>query len=171
MAPKCSICIHPKRVEIDRQLLAESASLRDMAGQFDVSRTALGRHRKAHLSDRMAEVAERNTDADVRTAIDVRGQLKTINGVTLGILKRARDAGDGSLALQAIDRVQKQIELQARLIDLLKDGTTVNVVVSPQWIELRTLIISSLKGHPDARQAVTGALQSIERGLGHDRVA
>lgn len=166
MPPKCSVCSHEKRTEIDRLLLT-GTSLRDIAGQFRLSRSALHRHQNEHLSDQMAAVAERNAEADVRTAIDVRGQLKAINGVALSILKEARASGDGALALQAIDRIQKQIELQARLIDLLKDGATVNVTVSPQWIELRTLIITSLQAHPEARQAVAAALQSMEGSVGH----
>ena len=38
-------------------------------------------------------------------------QFKVINGATLAVLQAARQSGDGELALKAVDRVQKQIEL------------------------------------------------------------
>lgn len=170
MPRTCTVCTHAARPEIDGALLSGD-SLRNIAKQFSLSAAALNRHKKEHLSERMAEVAERNAEADVRTAIDVRGQLRAINGVALSILKEARDAGDGELALKAIDRIQKQIELQARLIDLINDGATVNVVLSPQWLEIRTAIIGALQWHPEAREAVADALQQVGRGTSHDRVA
>ncbi len=170
MPPKCSICTHPQRAEIDRALLHSPDSLRDIAGQFNVSKTAVDRHKREHLSTRLAKAAKQNDQADIRTAIDVAGQLKAINSATLSVLKDARSAGDGLLSLQAIDRVQKQIELQAKLIDLINDGDTVNIIIAPQWIELRTVLLTALQGHPDALLAVSGALASIEGG-NHARVA
>ncbi len=157
----CTICTNDQRQTIDRALLANDP-LRDIARRFRVSKDALQRHKAEHLSERIAKVAERNAEADVRTAIDVVQQLRVINNAALRVLKDARGASDGSLALQATDRILKQIELQAKLIDLISDGTTVNVVVSPEWTQLRTLIIGALRTHPEALRDVTTALQSIE---------
>lgn len=170
MARVCSICTHDQRSEIDTALLA-GEPLRDIAGQFRLSRSALHRHKTDHLAEQMAEVAERNAEADVRTAIDVVSQLKTVNAEAHAVLKAAKAAKDGGLTLQAIDRITKQIELQARLIDLLKDGTTINVVVTPQWVELRSTLLSALQDHPDARLSVAAALQGIEGGADHARIA
>lgn len=168
MPPTCSICIHAKRPEIDRALLAGD-SLRNIAKHFAVTSAALNRHKTNHLAQRLAQVARRNEQADIRTAIDVVGQLKAINGVALSVLKGAREAGDGELALRAIDRIQKQIELQARLIDLINDGDTVNVnlTVSPQWVSMRAVIIGALRDHPDAATAVVAALKEGERVSSH----
>ncbi len=161
MPPTCSICSHAKRPEIDRVLLAGD-SLRNIAKQFAVTSAALNRHKTNHLAQRLAEVAKRNEQADVRTAIDVVAQLKVINGVALNVLKEAREARDGELALRAIDRIQKQIELQAKLIDLINDGDTVNVMIAPEWVHLRTVILAALHPYPDAAQAVAGRLQILE---------
>jgi hypothetical protein len=166
----CTICTHPKRVAIDRALL-EGEPFRNIAERFGTSTTSLTRHKADHLSERMVKAVTRSAEADVRTAIDVAGQLKAINSATLSVLKDARSAGDGLLSLQAIDRVQKQIELQAKLIDLINDGDTVNIIIAPQWIELRTVLLTALQGHPAALQAVAGALASIEGGNHHARVA
>jgi len=167
MPRTCSICPHSNRSAIDTALLEDSGSFRDIARRYAVSKDALARHKREHLAPRLARVAERNEQADIRTAIDVVAQLKAINGVALSVLKEARNAGDGDLALRAIDRIQKQIELQAKLIDLIRDGDTVNVIVAPEWVRLRTVIVTALQHHPEARQAVTTALGIIEAGQQH----
>jgi len=163
----CSICVHPKRKEIDRALTEMSDSNRRIASRYDVSERAIRDHKANHLKVRMLKAVEKREEADIRTAIDVVGQLKAINGAALSVLKSARDAKDGDLALKAIDRIQRQIELQAKLIGELSDGDTVNVVISADWIEIRTAILVALQPYPDAAQAVAGRLAVIEGGRSH----
>jgi len=162
----CTVCSHPQRKEIDRALTEMSASNRRIASQHDVSERAIRDHKANHLAVRMLKAVERREEADIRTAIDVVGQLKAINGAALSVLKDARDARDGELALKAIDRIQRQIELQAKLIGELSDGNTVNIVVAPEWVQIRTTLIVALRPYPEASLAVAGALQMIEGGTG-----
>jgi hypothetical protein len=121
----CTICSHPECPAIDRAVLAGEASNRRIASQYGVTERAIRDHKANHLKARMLKAVERREEADIRTAIDVVGQLRAINGASLTILKEARDARDGDLALRAIDRIQKQIELQAKLIgELQQDGSS-----------------------------------------------
>ncbi len=50
MGRVCTICAHSKRATIDA-VLETDRSLRDIAAQFGVSKTALHRHWQAHLSE------------------------------------------------------------------------------------------------------------------------
>jgi hypothetical protein len=156
----CTICSHAQRAEIDRAL-ARDDSNRRIASHYGLVETSVRRHRADHLPARLVKAAEQT---DVRNAINVVEQLKAINGAAFSVLKSARDSGDGDLALKAIDRIQKQIELQAKLLDMLQDGDTVNIMINPQWVQMRTLIFGALAHHPDARYAVAAALQSVEAG-------
>ena len=54
--------------------------------------------------------------------------------------------------------MQKQIELQAKLIGELDDRPQVNLLVAPQWLELRVQILAALQPYPEARLAVAEAL-------------
>ena len=45
MVKRCSVCFHPSQAEIDRGLLA-AVPYRTLAGQFDLSPSALCRHPK-----------------------------------------------------------------------------------------------------------------------------
>ncbi len=158
----CSVCTHPERAEIDRALIAGSGSNRRIAAQYALNESAIRAHKANHLKVRLLKAADREAEADLRTVIDVRAQLKAINGAALTVLKEAREARDGDLALKAIDRIQKQIELQAKLIGELHDGNTINVTLSPQWIEIRAVVIGALQDHPEARTAVAAALLEVQ---------
>ena len=102
MPRTCSICTHDQRAEIDRTLVAGATSNRRIASQHDVSERAIRDHKANHLKVRMLKAVERREEADIRTAIDVVGQLKAINGAALTVLKDARDAGDGDLARELL---------------------------------------------------------------------
>jgi hypothetical protein len=163
----CSICVHPKRKEIDRALTERSASNRRIAAQYGVNESAIRGHKTNHLRVRMLKAVEKREDADIRTAIDVVAQLRAINGAALTVLKDARDANDGDLALKAIDRIQRQIELQAKLIGELQQEGTTNIIVNPEWVQLRSALMVALTPFPEAAQAVAGTLVSLEGGRSH----
>jgi len=55
-------------------------------------------------------------------------QLFMINKETLEILEEAKVAGDLKTALKAIERVEKQLELQAKLLGDIKDAPTTIVI-------------------------------------------
>jgi hypothetical protein len=153
----CTICTHERRGEIDAALLADEP-LRDIAGRWSVSKSAVARHRE-HLPKQLVKAQEQE---DISQAIDVIKQLKAINGATLAILKEARADKNGELALKAVDRIQRQLELQAKLLGELQQEGTINLVVNAEWLTLRAAVISALQPYPDAAQAVTRALAAGE---------
>ena len=154
MPRSCTLCEHPKRERINRELVG-GASNRSVASVYDVSEAAVRRHKGNHLP---AKLLLAHQEEDVREALDVVRQLKAINAASLHILKEARDQGKPSTALQAIDRIQRQIELQAKLLGELDERPVVNLNVSPEWLELRAVIVGALQPHPEALGAVVGAL-------------
>ncbi len=153
MPRTCTICTHEQRPEIDAALLNETP-LRDMARRYATSKDALARHRD-HLPKQLVKAQEQE---DVSQAIDVVKQLKAINGATLAILKEARADKNGELALKAVDRIQRQLELQAKLLGELQQEGTINVTVSPEWLSIRAVLTQALQPYPDAARAVSKAL-------------
>ena len=156
MPRTCTICNHAQRDAIDLSLL-EGQPLRNIAERFTVSATALHRH-KDHLPGTLIKAQEK---AEALQTLDVLKQLRAINGASLNILKEARDKKDGNLALKAVDRIQRQIELQAKLLGELQNGPVVNISVSPEWLSLRIAITSALQPYPEAAQAVARALDDV----------
>jgi hypothetical protein len=72
-------------------------------------------------------------------------QLKVINQVSVAILHEARQAGDPGTALKAVDRLLRQIELQAKLLGELDERPTVNILVSGEWVSIRTALLAALE--------------------------
>ena len=154
MPRTCTICTHPEVHAIDGALVA-GQSFRNIAEHSGTSATALFRHKSDHLP---AVLLTGQTVREEAHALDVVKQLRDINAATLAILEDARDTHQSALALKAVDRVQKQIELQAKLLGELQDGQTVNVLVAPEWVSLRATILVALVPFADAREAVVEAL-------------
>ena len=161
MPRRCTVCTHAEHATIDTALVAGAASLRSVASLFDVSEAALRRHKRNHLPATLARAQEAEEVVRSDTLLE---RLLFLNRETLAILWEARKANDNGLALRAIARAEKQIELQGRLLGELQDGTVVNVLVSPQWIGIRTTLLDALAPYPDAREAATTALLEFDSG-------
>ena len=160
MPRSCTICHHVQRAEIDAALVA-GGSYRDIAGQFHMSKTAVARHASEHISTAIAKSQEAREEAH---ALDVVRQLKAINATTVAILREARAEGDPDTALKAIDRIQRQIELQAKLLGDLEDRPQVNILVAPEWVSVRAALLTALAPYGEARAAIATALLALEDG-------
>lgn len=155
----CTVCTHAERGAIDRAL-ATGTPNRRIATQYGLSEASVRRHAAEHLPATLVKAQEAE---DVRQALDVVQQLTAINQASLDVLKQARDRHDGELALKAVDRVQKQIELQAKLLGELNDQPVVTLWLAPEWLAVRTALLIALQSFPEARQAVAAALLRLER--------
>ena len=104
-------------------------------------------------------VARVRRENEHEIALDVVEQLRAINSASLTILEEARGAGESDLALKAIDRIHRQVELQAKLLGEIDQRPQINLYLTPEWLELRTLIVGALEPHPQAQEAIIMALE------------
>jgi hypothetical protein len=104
--------------------------------------------------------------AEAEHALDIAKQLRAINAVSLSILDEARRSNNPTIALKAIDRVQRQIELQAKILGELDDRPHVDIVLTPEWLTARAALLAALAPYPDARVAVAERLLSLEAATG-----
>ncbi len=159
MPRTCTICEHPQRQEIDNQLI-NGNSFRDIAGRFSLSRSSLSRHKK-HLSSGLTKAKKA---AEISQADDLLAQVRDLQTRALNILDAAEGSGDLRTALGAIREARGNLELLGKLAGELQAGQVVNVLVSPQWVTLRSVILESLEPVPEARLAVASALERVENG-------
>jgi len=160
MPRNCTICSHPRLEEIDRALVAGEANT-SLSSLFAVSEQALRRHKGSHLPAQliMVEKAEEVAQAD-----DLLAQTQDLQRRTLAILEAAEEAKQHRTALSAIREARSNLELLAKLLGELDDRPQVNVMVSPEWLELRAVIVTALEPHPEALRDVVGALESGGNG-------
>ncbi len=111
----CSICNHPDRTAIDKALVTRSASMRDIAGQYGVSRSALSRHKSNHLP-RLVEAAKASEAAQaVTSGAALIDELDRLLNRALAILEAAEGSGQLKVALQAIREARECIKTCADL--------------------------------------------------------
>jgi hypothetical protein len=116
---------------------------------------AVSRHQQAHLPQHLCQA---KAAQEVLQADDLLAKVARLEADARRIQATAEQAGHLGIALQGIRELVRIIELQARFLGELKDGSTVNVLVLPQRQELRTTILRALGPYPAARAAVTTAL-------------
>ena len=161
MPRTCTICAHAGRDAIDAALVT-GAAFPAIAALYRVSEDALGRHKASHVPATLAQAAEASEVARADSLLD---QLRDLQATTLRILATAEKTGRLTPAVLAIGQARQNIELMAKLLGELDQEGTTNITISPQYVEVRTLIITALAAFPEARQAVVAALAA---GEAHD---
>jgi hypothetical protein len=187
MPRPCGPCSDPHHNELDRRLLQKEISgesFRQIAADFGYSETALRRHLSGHLNldlsevhqamaqakeEALAEVHQRELEgirndaqegmaARLQNAANYLDQLKELRSRAASLLDRA----DGSEDLKAcgvfLRELRELIRLMGELEGRLASQPQINILINPQWIELRTLIIKALEPYPAAREAVIHAI-------------
>lgn len=75
---KCSICLHPKRKEIDKALVGGTLSIRAISGQWQVGREALRNHVNAgHIKSKIEKVAVAQEKAEAQDFITYLEEKRT----------------------------------------------------------------------------------------------
>jgi hypothetical protein len=160
MPRRCTVCDHSERNSID-EVLVSGAPYRSVAKRFELSESAVYRHKTEHLPAHLLKAREVE---EVAQADDLLEQVRHLQTHALGILERAEKAGDLRTALAAISQARGNLELLSKLAGELDERPVVNLNVSAEWLELRAVIVGALEPHPAAHTAVLRALESAGNG-------
>lgn len=159
MPRRCSVCEHPQ-VEAINVALVNGDALRDVAGRYGLSKTALHRH-KAHLPARLVKAREAEGAARADSLLQ---QVRDLHARTLTILAEAEAERDHATALKAIREARGNLELLAKLLGELQEKRVTNILVAPEWLSLRAVILEALEPYPQARLALVAALEEVGAG-------
>lgn len=160
MPRACTVCTHEERDAIDAALVGGGLN-RAVARQYGLSKDAVARHRDEHLP--VALTAAKGAE-DAARADDLLAQVRQLQVRAHRILEKAEATGDLRAALGAIREARGNLELLAKLLGELNDQPTVNVMVSPEWVSIRTVVLGALGPFPDARAAVADRLLALGAG-------
>ncbi len=146
----CSICRHPKKAAIDAALL-NGEPLRTIAKRFGTSNSAVFRHGRDHIQVALVKAKEAEEQVEAGNLFE---RLRAINHETQAILREARTAGNNVVALSAIQRAEKQLELEAKLLGELDGSTKIAVGVNTGGIAVEEYsnaqldqMLARLQGH------------------------
>jgi len=139
--PQCKFCSYEKRLELEKKILQREVSQREAASIIGCSPGAVSRHMRNHISEKVLKAVEELKEThtqelqkikvdqniqEIKEGLDIISQLVEINTATHEILREAREENNLTAALRAIERVEKQLELQAKLLGKIQEGTTIN---------------------------------------------
>lgn len=162
MGRVCTVCAHPERPAIDEAVVS-GESLRGIALRIGgVDRDAIRRH-KAHLSPALARIAVEREEAGARSAA---ARLEDLYGRAEAVLTAAEQSGQASVSLQAVRELRQVTELMAKITGELDERPQVqilNLATSPEWVRLRSVLMTTLRPYPQALQAVASEL--VELGV------
>lgn len=158
MGRLCTVCGHKDLDEINSLLLC-SDSYRDIARQFNLSKDALARHKESHIP----EVLLKSTEIkEVTSADNLMTELMTARDRTYSLLDKAEAAADTKLygaPVAYLREIREQLKLMAELEGKLATQPQITIINSPEWVALRTCIITALDPFPQAKGAVIDAIR------------
>jgi hypothetical protein len=144
-----------------------------IAGRFGVSHDSVSRHARNHLTptQRAAILAQRApTDIDLDKLREDEGtgllaNVQRQRARLQQISEVALEYGDTRGAVAAENTIVSNLTLTARLVGQLvqvHDVRHSHVLLSEDYIRVRTAIVAALRPHPAAALAVSRALASLE---------
>jgi len=157
MVRHCAFCGHPDRQEFEQKLLTGQMTQSQVAKIIGRAPIQVFRHMTKHVPKAIAEATK--AEPERVSAFNVMTQLRDLNETTRCILAEARQDNDNRLALKAIERAEKQLELQAKLLGQIDKSPQVNILLSPEWQHVRGIITTTLADFPQARIAIAAALK------------
>jgi hypothetical protein len=79
-------------------------------------------------------------------------------GFTVELIE-TKHADPRELILKTSQRLEGQVELLGKLVGKLQEGPTVNLLILPEWLTMRAIIMTALAPFPQAKLAVAAALR------------
>jgi hypothetical protein len=111
MTQVCRVCSHPKRKEIEREILAGGV-LSAIARKYGVGRDSVWRHKENHIG---TEIARQVRRSDQIHATKLLGDLEGLVDSARTILRKAEEDGHSGTALKAIKEVRSTLVALAQI--------------------------------------------------------
>jgi hypothetical protein len=159
MPQACTACHHPEREAIDAAIV-ERQSYRAIARQWGLSKVAVARH-VAHVSRALTAIA---ADREEAAAGSLRERVEGLIRRTEVFLAAAEKTGAVAQGLAAVRELRALLELLGKASGELKPeggpSVSVNVLASPEIVQVTTVLMRALAPYPQARIAVADALEA-----------
>jgi hypothetical protein len=166
MGRKSKIEAHPQSEEIIRRLASGEDYSKIVEDYPDIRYQDLDYYAQNKLPAILSKSNDLKALADEIESADVH-KGDTYLQLVIGLQKKALDALEQQNAKEdpkswaMVSREARgYVELMGKALDRIREAPQqqINILVMPEWVELRTLIITALEPYPDARQAVVNVI-------------
>jgi hypothetical protein len=163
--PACKLCSYSDRAAIEQKIAARQLSMTAAAKIVGCNKASVSRHMSRCVAAKVGEVA---TATEQREGLNVRNQLLLSHQDLRAIFNDALQHGDRRSALKALEVELKQLELNAKITGQFSDAPQVNLLMAPEFVKLKQVIVDRLLPFPDARLALSTALDELAEESGND---
>lgn len=109
--PSCTVCTHPKRLEIDRRIVS-GANLANLAKEFGLPYSSTYNHAQIHVSRQLTQVMEKRATAEQFDLLErIDGTIIRAEKIFLRNFEKGRDL----VALKALSEQRATFELLAKI--------------------------------------------------------
>jgi hypothetical protein len=177
----CTICRHERRIELELGLVARMP-VPALAKRYDVSIHSLRRHAANHLgATQRAALALNLAPSSVDLEALSRSESESLLGNLLA--QRARlsayasasaESGDYKAAIAAERATTDALALTAKLLGSIVNRTEVtsrSILLTPDYLKLRAILVDVLKPYPEIAAKVAAALHQLESDAAKDITA
>jgi hypothetical protein len=172
MTGKCTVCNSEHRASVELGLV-HGLSQQVLADRFGLSRDAIGRHARTHLTPQAAAailMAARPTAIDLDALTEQEGSGLLANLVCQRArlsqyAQQAAEKGETAAAIACERVIATNLEITGKLLSkfvLRSEHRYTSITLTPDYLEFRQLLISTLRRFPEAAKAVAEALAQIE---------
>jgi hypothetical protein len=107
-----------------------------------------------------ATLARARDALEITRGDELLDQVKTVLAKTWVLLARAEANQDDDRTLKALAGLDSRLTLLAKLMGELREQHVYNILVLPEWQQLRQRVITALMPYPKAHAAVIAALEA-----------
>jgi len=178
---RCTVCDHRHRHQIEIGL-THGVAARVLGDRFGLSKDAILRHARNHLTpaQRAAILSAQKPaaiDLEALRTTESEGLIASLVAQRARLLVKADFAaehGDIKGSVAAENAITANLTLVAKLLGQLvqvHDVRRTNLLISPDYLKLRSTLIAALKPFPEAARAVGMALHKLESDAAVDITA
>lgn len=171
MPSQCKVCQHREHAAVDLAL-ARGVSVRALSRRYKISPDSIYRHSARHLPPQLrakliAGPAIEGLDLEKLRETESQSllaHLVNLRNRLFSSLDVAEECGDGGMVSRVAGQLHRNLEVTGQLLGDLATGSVsiTNIVLAPQYIEMRLALVKALEPYAEARQAVAKVLHAIE---------
>jgi hypothetical protein len=159
MGRKSKIESHPNRNIIVKRI-ASGEEYSDIVRDFpDLTWDDLDYYKQKKLPELISKSKDLKTEVESTKGTDTLAEVRELKVKALDILALAQGAGDLKTALMGIREARGCLETCLKAEGQIKDGPQITIINNPEWVELRTVVITALDAYPEAKAAVVNAIR------------
>ncbi|SRR6266540_3732829 len=159
MARTCTVCTHPEREAIDRALVGGCVQ-RDITRRYGLDRTAVSRHKSAHISPALVRAAAKREERHESSLLD---RIENLIDRLEVVVEREEAKGNSKVSILALRELRSTLALLGQASGELQERptTVINVLQAPDWLAVREAMFEVLAHHPAVQAEVAARLDRL----------